>query len=79
SVGGRGYESKISTFFESPMPETTCVFCGNCVAVCPTNALKNKTDYFLDQGLVYDQITIQKQQELRKNRSTQKGSEVIAG
>jgi predicted molibdopterin-dependent oxidoreductase YjgC len=79
SVGGRGYESKISTFFESPMPETTCVFCGNCVAVCPTNALKNKTDYFLDQGLDYDQIRIQKQQERRKNRSTQKGSEVIDG
>lgn len=68
SVGGRGYESKISTFFESPMPETTCVFCGNCVSVCPTNALKNKTEYFLDQGMDYDQIRIQKKQERRKNK-----------
>jgi NADH dehydrogenase/NADH:ubiquinone oxidoreductase subunit G len=60
SVGGRGYESKISTFFDSPMPETTCVFCGNCVAVCPTNALKSKTEFFLEQGLDYDQIRLEK-------------------
>lgn len=79
SVGGRGYKSKISTFFESPMPETTCVFCGNCVSVCPTNALKNKTDYFLDLGLDYDQIRIQKQQERRKEKKNKKGSEVSDG
>jgi NADH dehydrogenase/NADH:ubiquinone oxidoreductase subunit G len=66
SVGGRGYESKISTFFETPMPETTCVFCGNCVAVCPTNALKNKTEFFLEQGLDYDQIRREKRKARRK-------------
>jgi predicted molibdopterin-dependent oxidoreductase YjgC len=63
SVGGRGFESKISTFFESPMPETTCVFCGNCVTVCPTNALIGKTEYFLDQGLDYDSIRQKKRAE----------------
>ena len=26
SVGGRGFETNIATFFEAPMPETTCVF-----------------------------------------------------
>ena len=67
SLGGRGFESKISTFFESPMPETTCVFCGNCVAVCPTNALKGKTEFFLDQGLDYDSIR-QKRRSERKNK-----------
>jgi predicted molibdopterin-dependent oxidoreductase YjgC len=56
SVGGRGHESKISTFFEAPMPETTCVFCGNCVAVCPTNALVGKTEYLLDQGHDFDMV-----------------------
>jgi predicted molibdopterin-dependent oxidoreductase YjgC len=66
SVGGRGFESKISTFFDAPMPETTCVFCGNCVAVCPTNALKNKTEFFIEQGLDYDQIRLEK----RKGRSS---------
>ncbi|KAA3643498.1 MAG: Fe-S-binding domain-containing protein [Chloroflexi bacterium] len=64
STGGRGYESKISTFFDAPMPETTCVFCGNCVAVCPSNALVSKTEFFMDQGLNYDQI----RQEKRKQR-----------
>ena len=65
SVGGRGYESRISTFFESPLPETSCVFCGNCVAVCPTNALKDKTAYYLDQGLDYQEIRLKKR-EARK-------------
>ncbi|NIV11520.1 MAG: 2Fe-2S iron-sulfur cluster binding domain-containing protein [Aliifodinibius sp.] len=65
SVGGRGFDSKISTFFESPMPETTCVFCGNCVAVCPTNALIGKTEYFLEQGLDYDEIRQKRRAEKR--------------
>ena len=71
SVGGRGFESKISTFFDSAMPETTCVFCGNCVAVCPTNALKGKTEYFMEQGLDYDQIRQEKRKERNKNKKEQ--------
>jgi len=39
---GRGFETRIGTFFDKPMPETTCVFCGQCVGVCPTGALKPK-------------------------------------
>ncbi len=66
SVGGRGHESKISTFFDSPMTDTTCVYCGNCVAVCPTNALQGKTEFFIDQGLDYDQIRIEKRNAKRK-------------
>lgn len=68
SIGGRGHDSHISTFFDAHMPETTCVFCGNCVAVCPTNALVGKTEFFLDQGLDYDQI----RQEKRKSRKQQR-------
>jgi len=70
SVGGRGFESNIATFFEAPMPDTTCVFCGNCVAVCPTNALKDKTEYFLDMGMDYDQIRQEKSKawKLRQSR-----------
>jgi NADH dehydrogenase/NADH:ubiquinone oxidoreductase subunit G len=60
SIGGRGFESRIATFYDSAMPDTTCVFCGNCVAVCPTNALKDKTEYFLEIGLDYDQIRREK-------------------
>ena len=68
STGGRGYESKISTFFDAPMPETTCVFCGNCVAVCPTNALVSKTEFFMEQGLNYDQIRQEKREQRKKTR-----------
>jgi NADH dehydrogenase/NADH:ubiquinone oxidoreductase subunit G len=75
SVGGRGYETKISTFFEAPMPETTCVFCGNCVAVCPTNALQSKTEFFIDQGLDWDQIRLEKRKARRKNRKSEKKRE----
>jgi NADH dehydrogenase/NADH:ubiquinone oxidoreductase subunit G len=70
SVGNRGFSTKISTFFEAPMPATTCVFCGNCVAVCPTNALKDKTAYFLDLGMDYDEIRLKKRQEHRNQART---------
>ena len=75
SVGGRGYNSRISTFFDAPMPETTCVFCGNCVAVCPTNALIGKTEFFLEQGLDYDQI----RQEKRRSRQQQRKEDSHGG
>lgn len=75
SVGGRGFESQISTFFESPLPETTCVFCGNCVAVCPTNALKGKTEYYLDQGLDYQDIRLKKREQRKQQRSREVADE----
>ena len=56
TVGGRGYESHIATFFDRPMPETTCVFCGQCVGVCPTGALKPKREWLLQQGHTPDEI-----------------------
>jgi NADH dehydrogenase/NADH:ubiquinone oxidoreductase subunit G len=56
SFGERGFHSHIATFFEKPMPETTCVFCGQCVGVCPTGALKPKVEWGLEQGFNLDQI-----------------------
>jgi NADH dehydrogenase/NADH:ubiquinone oxidoreductase subunit G len=52
----RGYETRIGTFFDKPMPETTCVFCGQCVGVCPTGALKPKREWLLEQGRTPDEI-----------------------
>lgn len=46
----RGYETQIGTFFNYPMPETSCVFCGQCVGVCPTGALKAKRQWLFEQG-----------------------------
>ena len=53
---GRGFATAIGTFFDKPMPETTCVFCGQCVGVCPTGALKPKRESLLEQGLNLDEI-----------------------
>ncbi|MEI2692285.1 MAG: 2Fe-2S iron-sulfur cluster-binding protein [Anaerolineae bacterium] len=49
--GGRGLGSHVTTFFEEDLPDTTCVFCGNCVAVCPTGALKGRVEFMLEQSL----------------------------
>jgi NADH dehydrogenase/NADH:ubiquinone oxidoreductase subunit G len=52
----RGFDTSIGTFFDKPMPETTCVFCGQCVGVCPTGALKPKREALLEQGLDLNEI-----------------------
>lgn len=44
-VAGRGFHAHISTEFAVPLPESACVYCGNCVGVCPTGALMAKTEY----------------------------------
>lgn len=47
--GGRGLASHVATFFDEDMPDTTCVFCGNCVGVCPTGALKGKVEVAMER------------------------------
>jgi len=47
SVAGRGFHAHISTEFQVPLPESACVYCGNCIGVCPTGALMAKTEYDL--------------------------------
>jgi predicted molibdopterin-dependent oxidoreductase YjgC len=65
---GRGYETQIGTFFDKPMMETTCVFCGQCVGVCPTGALKAKREWLLEQGMTPDEILQVTRSERRKKR-----------
>jgi predicted molibdopterin-dependent oxidoreductase YjgC len=45
AVAGRGFEARISTEFAVPLPESACVYCGNCIAVCPTGALMTRREY----------------------------------
>jgi NADH dehydrogenase/NADH:ubiquinone oxidoreductase subunit G len=52
----RGFHTRISTAFDDPMPDTTCVFCGQCVGVCPTGALKPKIEWGLEQGWSAEKI-----------------------
>ena len=39
SAVNRGFDTYIAPSMNLPMHETTCTFCGQCVAVCPTAAL----------------------------------------
>ncbi len=45
TVAGRGFDAHISTEFDVPLPESACVYCGNCIGVCPTGALMFKTEH----------------------------------
>ena len=45
AVAGRGFDAHISTELDVPLPESACVYCGNCITVCPTGALMAKTEF----------------------------------
>ncbi len=66
NFSGRGFETQIGTFYNSPMPETTCVFCGQCVGVCPTGALKPKREFLLELGYSADEIMSLTRSERRR-------------
>ena len=40
---GRGFDMVVGTALHKPLTETQCVFCGQCVKVCPTGALMGKS------------------------------------
>jgi NADH dehydrogenase/NADH:ubiquinone oxidoreductase subunit G len=64
---GRGFETQIGTFFNQPMPATTCVFCGQCVGVCPTGALKAKHEWLLEQGNSVEEVIQATQANKKRN------------
>ncbi len=66
---GRGFDTAIGTFFDKPMPETSCVFCGQCVGVCPTGALKPKREALLEQGFDLNEIMQATRGEKRRRKS----------
>lgn len=44
-IAGRGFSAHIATEFEIPLPQSACVYCGNCIGVCPTGALMFKSEF----------------------------------
>ncbi len=54
AVAGRGMDARISTEYAAPLGESACVYCGNCVAVCPTGALMGKVEYDLRNAGMWD-------------------------
>jgi predicted molibdopterin-dependent oxidoreductase YjgC len=55
AVAGRGFEARISTEFDVTLPESACVYCGNCIAVCPTGALMPTSEFNLRQAGTWDE------------------------
>ncbi len=50
AVSGRGFGARISTEYDVTLPDSACVYCGNCVGVCPTGAIQFKTEFDLRQA-----------------------------
>ncbi|HXJ94421.1 MAG TPA: 2Fe-2S iron-sulfur cluster-binding protein [Terriglobia bacterium] len=50
AVAGRGFSAHIATEFDVPLPDSACVYCGNCIGVCPTGALMFKSEYDMRQA-----------------------------
>ena len=55
AVAGRGFDARIATEHEVSLPDSACVFCGNCVGVCPTGALKFKAEHDLREEGKWDE------------------------
>jgi len=55
AVAGRGFDAHISTEFDRPLPDSACVYCGNCIGVCPTGALMFKSEYDMRQAGTWDE------------------------
>jgi predicted molibdopterin-dependent oxidoreductase YjgC len=55
SVAGRGHEARIATELDGTLPDSACVFCGNCVGVCPTGALLFRSEHELRRAGKWDE------------------------
>ena len=55
TVAGRGFDARISTEYANPLPESACVYCGNCIAVCPTGALMFSSEHELRKDAAWDE------------------------
>jgi len=55
AVAGRGFDARISTEGNVPLPDSACVYCGNCIGVCPTGALMFKSEYEMRKAGEWDE------------------------
>jgi predicted molibdopterin-dependent oxidoreductase YjgC len=55
AVAGRGFDARISTEYAVPLPDSACVYCGNCIGVCPTGALMFASEYNMRQAGTWDE------------------------
>jgi NADP-reducing hydrogenase subunit HndD len=50
TAAGRGFDAHIATEFEGDLTDSACVYCGNCIGVCPTGALKSVREHELREA-----------------------------
>ena len=55
AVAGRGFDARISTEGDVPLPDSACVYCGNCIGVCPTGALMFRSEFEMRQAGTWDE------------------------
>jgi predicted molibdopterin-dependent oxidoreductase YjgC len=55
AVAGRGFDARISTEWNVGLPDSACVYCGNCIGVCPTGALMFKSEHDMREAGTWDE------------------------
>jgi NADP-reducing hydrogenase subunit HndD len=55
AVAGRGFDARISTEWDVPLPSSACVYCGNCIGVCPTGALMFRSEHEMRERGTWDE------------------------
>jgi predicted molibdopterin-dependent oxidoreductase YjgC len=54
-VAGRGFDARISTEYDVELPDSACVYCGNCIQVCPTGALMFASEHEMRSAGTWDE------------------------
>src|SRR5450756_2304404 len=54
-VAGRGFDAHISTEFDVELPDSACVYCGNCIGVCPTGALMFSSEHEMREAGTWEE------------------------
>jgi predicted molibdopterin-dependent oxidoreductase YjgC len=55
ATAGRGFDAHIATEYEVPLPDSACVYCGNCIGVCPTGALMFTSEHEMRAAGTWDE------------------------
>jgi predicted molibdopterin-dependent oxidoreductase YjgC len=55
AIAGRGFDARVSTEQDVALPESACVYCGNCIGVCPTGALMFKSEFDMRAAGTWDE------------------------
>ncbi len=55
AIAGRGFDARVSTEYDAVLPDSACVYCGNCIGVCPTGALMPLTEFQMRRDGTWDE------------------------